>query len=91
MQSILLTSLFIASITATLNPALSNSKNRCPTTYNCDAKKISKDIQAAECSHNTRTHEDQSSPQTTNTTIPTELRMALVRHIHVNHQRRQGK
>ncbi|KAF7193814.1 hypothetical protein HII31_04883 [Pseudocercospora fuligena] len=45
---------------ATLDPATSNSKNRCPTTYSCEATKISKNIQAAECSHNTRTHEDQT-------------------------------
>ncbi|KXT10815.1 hypothetical protein AC579_2980 [Pseudocercospora musae] len=62
MKSPLLTSLalLVASVSATLDPALSNSKNRCPTTYNCEATKISKNIQAAECSHNTRTHEDQT-------------------------------
>ncbi|KAI7203425.1 hypothetical protein D0869_04346 [Hortaea werneckii] len=45
---------------ATLDPALSNSKNRCPTSYNCDAAKVSTAIQAAECSHNTRTSDTQT-------------------------------
>ncbi|KAI5362130.1 hypothetical protein Slin15195_G057820 [Septoria linicola] len=47
-------------VTATLDPATSNSKGRCPTTFNCSATKVSKAIQAAECSHNTRTHDKQT-------------------------------
>ncbi|KAF4222162.1 hypothetical protein CNMCM8980_008556 [Aspergillus fumigatiaffinis] len=40
---------------ATLDPATSNTKGKCPGTYNCSPAKTSKAIQAAECSHNTRT------------------------------------
>ncbi|KAI1849900.1 hypothetical protein JX265_013487 [Neoarthrinium moseri] len=39
----------------TLDPATSNTKGTCPGKYNCSASKVSKAIQAAECSHNTRT------------------------------------
>ncbi|KAK5134190.1 hypothetical protein LTR08_006850 [Meristemomyces frigidus] len=45
---------------ATLDPALSNSKNRCPTKFNCSPAKTSTAIQAAECSHNTRTSSTQT-------------------------------
>ena len=48
-----------ALVSATLDPAQSHTKNKCPSTYNCDAT-VSKAIQAAECSHNTRTHESQT-------------------------------
>lgn len=47
-------------VTATLDPALSHSEGQRPTKYNCDATKKSIAIQAAECSHNTRTHEKQT-------------------------------
>ncbi|KAK2028747.1 hypothetical protein LX32DRAFT_521463, partial [Colletotrichum zoysiae] len=40
---------------ATLDPATSNTKGKCPSRYACGAAKVSKAIQAAECSHNTRT------------------------------------
>ncbi|KAH8652078.1 hypothetical protein BX600DRAFT_440991 [Xylariales sp. PMI_506] len=39
----------------TLDPATSNTNGTCPGTYNCSASKVSNSIQAAECSHNTRT------------------------------------
>ncbi|KAI0123980.1 small secreted protein [Xylariales sp. AK1849] len=38
----------------TLDPATSNTKGICPSTYNCSASKTSKSIQAAECAYNTR-------------------------------------
>ncbi|RAL05138.1 uncharacterized protein BO80DRAFT_346156 [Aspergillus ibericus CBS 121593] len=41
--------------TATVDPATTNTKGKCPGTYNCSAAKTSTAIQAAECSHNTRT------------------------------------
>ncbi|KAL0939672.1 small secreted protein [Colletotrichum truncatum] len=44
-----------ALVAATLDPATSNTKGACPSVYNCSAVKVSKAIQAAECSHNTRT------------------------------------
>ncbi|KAJ4991426.1 hypothetical protein SVAN01_03073 [Stagonosporopsis vannaccii] len=40
--------------TATLDPAASNTKGKFPSSPSCSATKISKAIQAAECSHNTR-------------------------------------
>ncbi|KAH6666219.1 hypothetical protein B0J14DRAFT_620432 [Halenospora varia] len=46
--------------TATLDPCTSNTPNKCPATYNCSATKVSKAIQAAECSHNTRTSSTQT-------------------------------
>jgi hypothetical protein len=49
-----------ALVSATLNPATTNTKGKCPSTYNCQATKVSKAIQAAECSHNTRTHDKQT-------------------------------
>ncbi|KAA8895541.1 small secreted protein [Sphaerosporella brunnea] len=45
---------------ATLDPATSNTKGKCPCTYNCSAAKVSHAIQAAECSHNTRVHGTQT-------------------------------
>ncbi|CAH0050642.1 unnamed protein product [Clonostachys solani] len=43
-----------ASVTATLDPASSNSKGYYPASPACSPAKTSKAIQAAECSHNTR-------------------------------------
>ncbi|KAF1786837.1 hypothetical protein GQ600_18166 [Phytophthora cactorum] len=42
------------------SPLSSNSKGKCPSTYNCSATKVSTAIQAAECSHNTRTSKTQT-------------------------------
>ncbi|KAG3075559.1 hypothetical protein PI124_g20406 [Phytophthora idaei] len=47
-------------VSATLDPCSSNSKGKCPSTYNCSATKVSTAIQAAECSHNTRTSKTQT-------------------------------
>ncbi|KAJ4393027.1 hypothetical protein N0V93_002233 [Gnomoniopsis smithogilvyi] len=52
--------LSIGAASATLQPATSNTKGKCPSTYNCSATKVSKAIQAAECSHNTRTSKTQT-------------------------------
>ncbi|KAJ5377753.1 uncharacterized protein N7496_005162 [Penicillium cataractarum] len=41
-------------VTATLDPATSNTKGYKPKSLNCSASKVSTAIQAAECSHNTR-------------------------------------
>ncbi|KAJ5357868.1 hypothetical protein N7541_005026 [Penicillium brevicompactum] len=49
-----------AMVAATLDPASSNSKGYKPSSLNCSAAKVSKAIQAAECSHNTRTSETQT-------------------------------
>ncbi|KAF4314753.1 hypothetical protein BBO99_00009872 [Phytophthora kernoviae] len=49
-----------AMVSATLDPCRSNTKGYCPSTYNCEATKTSTAIQAAECSHNTRTHDTQT-------------------------------
>ncbi|KAK1456227.1 hypothetical protein CPAR01_07313 [Colletotrichum paranaense] len=49
-----------ALVAATLDPATSNTKGKCPSSYNCSATKVSKAIQAAECSHNTRTSKTQT-------------------------------
>jgi len=57
---LILSILLATGANATLDPALSNSKNRCPTTFNCSPAQISYKIQAAECSHNTRTSETQT-------------------------------
>lgn len=46
--------------TATLAPASSNTKGAYPASPDCSPAKTSKAIQAAECSHNTRTHETQT-------------------------------
>ncbi|KAJ0115759.1 hypothetical protein N8I77_000291 [Diaporthe amygdali] len=43
-----------AMVLATLDPATSNTKGKKPSSTNCSATKVSKAIQAAECSHNTR-------------------------------------
>ncbi|TVY40017.1 hypothetical protein LOCC1_G004734 [Lachnellula occidentalis] len=59
--NILLTILTASSLAAaTLSPATSNTQGKCPATYNCSATKVSKAIQAAECSHNTRTSTTQT-------------------------------
>ncbi|RYP44716.1 hypothetical protein DL768_008847 [Monosporascus sp. mg162] len=42
------------SVTATLDPATSNTKGKCPANPGCSPAKTSNAIQAAECSHNTR-------------------------------------
>lgn len=61
MQFSIATLLFApAMVLATLDPASSNTKGVCPSTYNCSATKVSKAIQAAECSHNTRTSATQT-------------------------------
>ncbi|KAL9530520.1 hypothetical protein SMMN14_05638 [Sphaerulina musiva] len=44
----------------TLDPAESNSKGMKPVDIDCPPARLSQDIQAAECSHNTRTHEKQT-------------------------------
>ncbi|TVY88190.1 hypothetical protein LAWI1_G007331, partial [Lachnellula willkommii] len=54
-SNILLTILTASLAAATLDPASSNTEGKCPATYNCSAAKVSTAIQAAECSHNTRT------------------------------------
>ncbi|KAF1775992.1 hypothetical protein GQ600_19912 [Phytophthora cactorum] len=41
-------------------PLPHNSKGKCPNVYNCQVTKVSTAIQAAECSHNTRTHNKQT-------------------------------
>ncbi|KAI7782618.1 hypothetical protein LA080_013106 [Diaporthe eres] len=43
-----------AMVLATLDPATSNTKGKYPASPACSATKVSKAIQAAECSHNTR-------------------------------------
>ncbi|EOD52258.1 putative small secreted protein [Neofusicoccum parvum] len=43
-----------ATVSATLDPATSNTKGKYPASPNCSAAKTSTAIQAAECSHNTR-------------------------------------
>lgn len=45
---------------ATVDPCTSNTKGVCPSSYSCSASKVSKAIQAAECSHNTRTSDTQT-------------------------------
>ncbi|KAJ5152955.1 uncharacterized protein N7482_009433 [Penicillium canariense] len=47
-------------VTATLDPASSNTKGYKPDSLNCSAAKVSTAIQAAECSHNTRTSSTQT-------------------------------
>ncbi|KGO77832.1 hypothetical protein PITC_060130 [Penicillium italicum] len=49
-----------AIVAATLEPASSNTKGFRPNSLNCRATKVSKAIQAAECSHNTRTFRTQT-------------------------------
>ncbi|PSK38084.1 hypothetical protein B9Z65_1275 [Elsinoe australis] len=60
MQLLLLAALLLPTTLATLLPATSNIKGYCPSTEACSATKVSKAIQAAECSHNTRTHDKQT-------------------------------
>ena len=65
MKSTMSSSLFclalaLTTASATLDPATSNTKGKCPGTLNCSAAKTSKAIQAAECSHNTRTSTTQT-------------------------------
>ncbi|KAF7561156.1 hypothetical protein G7046_g2966 [Stylonectria norvegica] len=43
-----------ASVSATLNPATSNTKGKYPGSPGCSATKVSNAIQAAECAYNTR-------------------------------------
>ncbi|EKV05820.1 Putative Small secreted protein [Penicillium digitatum] len=49
-----------AIVAATLHPASSNTKGYRPSRLNCGAAKVSRAIQAAECSHNTRTSTTQT-------------------------------
>lgn len=49
-----------AVVLATLDPCTSNTKGACPTYLGCTAAKVSTAIQAAECSHNTRTSTKQT-------------------------------
>ncbi|KAL2851913.1 hypothetical protein BJY01DRAFT_244847 [Aspergillus pseudoustus] len=51
----ILVSLAPGFVIATLDPASSNTKAYKPAKLNCEAAKVSTAIQAAECSHNTRT------------------------------------
>ncbi|KAH7163591.1 small secreted protein [Dactylonectria estremocensis] len=44
----------VASVSATLDPATSNTKGKYPANPNCSATKVSTAIQAAECAYNTR-------------------------------------
>lgn len=62
MQFSTLLSLFAIALTAsaTLDPATSNTKGAEPAKLACSATKVSKAIQAAECSHNTRTSKTQT-------------------------------
>ncbi|KAH8622499.1 small secreted protein [Alternaria alternata] len=47
--------MLVTAITATLDPATSNTNGSYPSAPSCSPIKTSKAIQAAECSHNTRT------------------------------------
>ena len=60
LSNLLTLALTLGLATATLAPASSNTKGAYPASPDCSATKISKAIQAAECSHNTRTHETQT-------------------------------
>lgn len=60
MYKILALALTLGLTTATLQPATSNSKGYYPSSPACSAAKTSKAIQAAECSHNTRTSTTQT-------------------------------
>ncbi|KAF2134392.1 hypothetical protein P153DRAFT_427097 [Dothidotthia symphoricarpi CBS 119687] len=53
-SSILSVFVLATAVSATLSPALSNTKGKAPSTLACSPGKTSKAIQAAECSHNTR-------------------------------------
>ncbi|CAK4018131.1 Small secreted [Lecanosticta acicola] len=48
--------LTLACAQANIDPATSNSKGKKPKTEGCSAEETSTEIQAAECSHNTRTN-----------------------------------
>ncbi|KAI8931352.1 hypothetical protein NX059_011691 [Plenodomus lindquistii] len=54
-QTFLVILALTTAVTATLDPATSNTKGKYPTKPSCSPIKTSKAIQAAECSHNTRT------------------------------------
>lgn len=58
MKSVLATlatmAMAITAVTANVDPCTTNTKGKCPSTYNCSASASSSAIQAAECSHNTR-------------------------------------
>lgn len=60
LSNLLTLALTLGLATATLAPASSNTKGAYPASPGCSASKTSKAIQAAECSHNTRTHETQT-------------------------------
>ncbi|CAI5746280.1 unnamed protein product [Peronospora destructor] len=50
-----------ALVSVALDPAQSNTKGKCPgPSFKCVVEKINGPIQAAECSHNTRTHKKQT-------------------------------
>ncbi|GMF14859.1 unnamed protein product [Phytophthora fragariaefolia] len=49
-----------ALVNATLDPCRANIKGKCPKLYNCKVTTVSSAIQAAECSHNTRTYKKQT-------------------------------
>ncbi|KAH7064244.1 hypothetical protein BKA63DRAFT_482146 [Paraphoma chrysanthemicola] len=55
LQSLLALAALAVCATATLDPAMSNTKGAYPSSPGCSPIKTSKAIQAAECSHNTRT------------------------------------
>ncbi|CAD0083518.1 unnamed protein product [Aureobasidium vineae] len=58
--NILAVALTLGLATATLSPALSNTKGKYPKSPSCSPAKTSNAIQAAECSHNTRTSKTQT-------------------------------
>ncbi|KAG2168138.1 hypothetical protein JADG_007878 [Aureobasidium aubasidani] len=58
--NILAIALTLGLATATLSPATSNTKGKYPKSPSCSPAKTSKAIQAAECSHNTRTSKTQT-------------------------------
>lgn len=59
-NSLLALTLTLTLATATLNPATSNTKGSRPASPACSAARTSTAIQAAECSHNTRTSGSQT-------------------------------
>ncbi|CZT22035.1 uncharacterized protein RCC_07904 [Ramularia collo-cygni] len=60
LRSFLSLAITLACARATLDPCTTNSKGKIPSKLNCSATKVSKAIQAAECSHNTRTSKTQT-------------------------------
>jgi hypothetical protein len=58
--NLLAVALALGLTTATLSPASSNTKGAYPKSPSCSPAKTSKAIQAAECSHNTRTSKTQT-------------------------------